>query len=233
MRKKNNDQSCGSEPPTNVLDACEVLEEVLDGLRCINIIGPIDDIISSYVCSSLQAFASSKDPVYIYISSDGGEVIPGYAIVDQMELSPFPIYTIIRGRAASMAAIIATYGTKGCRYMTKNSCAMIHEIRVCNAEEPMQEHLASIEHVLNDQARKMKDWAKRMNISVKELTSLTESTYWMNLREAMEVGLIDGLWDKEMEASIHPKPEKDVQDNKKQKMQVQVRIEKKKKKKNN
>jgi len=91
------------------------VEQHLIRTRRLIIVGEITDYLAAYINSNLQFFSYSQDPVYLYISSPGGDMSAGYAIIDQMELSPFPVYTIVRGQANSMAAIIAAHGAKGNR----------------------------------------------------------------------------------------------------------------------
>lgn len=164
----------------------------------------ITEETSDFVCMNLQFFAQSNEPVYLYICSPGGELFAGYAIIDQMELSPFPIYTIVRGQAASMGAIIAAHGTHGHRYITARSSMMVHPISITqNGEERIEEHKNRIIFYEEFYKKIIKRLAKRINISYNELSSAIADTTWMDSDGAIDLGLIDHIWTKKLEAKSY------------------------------
>jgi len=166
--------------------------------------GEITEEISDFICMNLQFFAQSDKPVYLYICSPGGELFGGYAIIDQMELSPFPIYTIVRGQAASMGAIIAAHGTIGHRYITDRSSMMIHPISIIqNGEEKIEEHKNRIIFYEEFYKKIIKRLAKRINISYNELSSAIAGTTWMDSDGAIDLKLIDHIWTKKLEAKSY------------------------------
>lgn len=162
-------------------------EEMLIKTRRILLTGEITDQKSDYVCQRLQAYAFSKLPVYIYINSAGGELGAGYSIVDAMELSPFPIFTIARGIAASMAATILAYGTKGCRFATRNSTMFLHQINVVLPENEILAQKIAVEHLLKYSEDKMKDLVSKLKINRKKFDILLNKTAWLMPDEAIRV----------------------------------------------
>ena len=74
----------------------------------------------------LQATSPSSD-IKLYINSDGGSVYDGMAIIDTMNHLSCDISTIALGRAASMASIILSAGTKGKRYILPNASVLMHQ----------------------------------------------------------------------------------------------------------
>jgi ATP-dependent Clp protease protease subunit len=195
---RHEDLLLNSPEPQLVLDP--ITEDNLIKSRRIQLAGEVTDNTALYINSHLQNFAASKDPVLIYITSPGGDLSAGYAIIDQMELSPFPIYTIIRGQANSMGAIIAAYGTKGCRFITRNSSVMLHQILVCSAKiENIVEHKRGIDYMHEDFNQKIIDLAKRTKLTPTQLSKILLETKWMNAKEATKIGVVDGLWTKKLE----------------------------------
>lgn len=191
-------------------DVCRVenglnndLEEMLIKTRRILLTGEITDQKSDYICQRLQAYAFSKLPVYIYINSAGGELGGGYAIIDQMELSPFPIYTIVRGTSASMAATITAYGDKGCRFITKNSTMFLHNINVALPENEILSQQIVIEHLTKYSENKTKDLVSRLKINRKKFNELLNKTSWLMPEEAVKIGIVDGIWTKKMEDELN------------------------------
>ena len=66
-----------------------------------------------------------RKPIYLYINSYGGSVTDAYAIIDAIEMSKTPIYTICVGTAYSAGGIILISGHK--RFMYPKASFMFHE----------------------------------------------------------------------------------------------------------
>lgn len=169
--------------------------------RKLFLIGEITEEMSAFICMNLQFFAQSNEPAYLYICSPGGDLFAGYAIIDQMELSPFPIYTIVRGQAASMGAIVAAHGMIGHRYITDRSSMMIHPISIMpSGEERIEDHKNRINFYEKFYKKIIKRLAKRINVSYNKLSSAIADTTWMDSRGAIDLGLVDHAWTKKLEA---------------------------------
>jgi len=65
-------------------------------------------------------------PIYLHITSDGGDLFAGFYAVDIIKSSPIPIYTVVEGSAVSAASLMACVGVK--RFMTRNSYILIHQL---------------------------------------------------------------------------------------------------------
>lgn len=75
-------------------------------------------------------FLSSENPkkdIKFYINSGGGSIVDGMAIIDTINHIPNDVSTIVIGIAASMGAMISSFGKKGKRYALPNSEIMIHQ----------------------------------------------------------------------------------------------------------
>jgi len=194
--------------PSNDPDACQFqindsVDDALTVSRRIILSGEINDSMSAYVTIQLQFFAKQpKLPVFMYINSPGGSLYSGYAIIDQMNLARFPVFTIVRGEAISMAAIIAAYGTPGCRFMTQHSCMMIHPVSLETAREGINRHKDLVDYIHKDYLKKLRALSKRLNIDNKTLMTLTKDTCWMTPKQAIKIGMIDGIWTKGHEAEV-------------------------------
>jgi ATP-dependent Clp protease protease subunit len=203
MKNKKEEPECDCEVCQAENDLNNDLEEMLIKTRRILLTGEITDQKADYICQRLQAYAFNKLPVYIYINSAGGELGGGYAIIDTMELSPFPIYTIVRGTSASMAATITAYGTKGCRFITKNSTMFLHNINVALPENEILSQKTAIEHLTKYSEDKTKDLVSRLKINRKKFNELLNKTTWLMPEEAIKIGIVDGIWTKEMEDKLN------------------------------
>lgn len=184
----------------------EMVEDFLLRTRRLMLVGEIDEFVSANICSHLQMLSSSKAPIYLYINSPGGCMSSGYAIVDQMLACRAPVYTIVRGLAYSMGAIIAAYGQKGHRYSTPNSSLMLHSMIVQSPPDQIEKQTAMVKYVQDDYNRKIANIIKRMKITSKQLKVMMRNTQWMSPKQAMKIGLIDGIWTPRMEQSLNKEP---------------------------
>lgn len=66
-----------------------------------------------------------RQPILLYIVSNGGEVDSGFELIDIIESSETPVYTINLGYQYSMGFLIGLAGHK--RYATKNAKFLMHD----------------------------------------------------------------------------------------------------------
>lgn len=91
--------------------------------------GEVNHDSASIVIAQLL-FLSSENPkkdIKLYVNSPGGSVVDGMAIIDTMNHIPNDVSTIVVGIAASMGAMISSFGKKGKRFALPNSEIMIHQ----------------------------------------------------------------------------------------------------------
>ena len=70
--------------------------------------GRVDDKLAQFVCGRIAFYNAidSEAPIFIVIDrSPGGSVMSGYMMLQAMETSKAPVYVVVKGYAASMAAI--------------------------------------------------------------------------------------------------------------------------------
>jgi ATP-dependent Clp protease protease subunit len=181
----------------------EIIEDFLVSTRRLLVVGDINEISATHICSYLQLFSLLNQPVYMYIHSSGGCLASGYAIIDQMLACSCPIYTIVRGQAYSMGAIIAAFGTKGCRFATPNASLMLHSLILQPTSDSIERHRQMTKYLETDYQHKITNLAKQLKITRKQLLSLMQETRWMSAKQAIQIGLIDGIWTPQMERLIN------------------------------
>lgn len=138
-------------------------------------------------------FLSSENPkkeIKFYINSPGGSVVDGMAIIDTMNHIPNDVSTIVVGIAASMGAMIASFGKKGKRFALPNSEIMIHQ--------PLGGHegQASDLEIRTNRIITMKKTLARMisensGQPLDKVTKDMDRDYFMSATEAKKYGLID------------------------------------------
>lgn len=86
----------------------------------------VNDLIQViYEINEEDVKKTQVEPIRLIINSFGGEVYSGLALIDVIENSETPIYTVCHGSAMSMALIIYAAGHQ--RYASTNATFMYHE----------------------------------------------------------------------------------------------------------
>lgn len=187
---------------SEIISSSDMVEDFLVKTRRVMIVGEINEISTAHICNQLQFLSLIKDPIFMYINSSGGCMSAGYAIIDQMMASRAPIYTIARGAAHSMAAMILAFGEKGHRFATPNSSIMLHSLIIQNPADPIGSHVEMMNYLEKDFRKKVADLSKRLKIGSKHLLELVNQTKWMSPQQAIKVGLIDKIWTPRREQAI-------------------------------
>jgi len=162
--------------------------------RVIHLEGKVDPALASYIIQTLFHLneLDRKSPIQMYINSPGGSVIDGMAIIDAMNFIEAPVYTIARGMAASMGALILAAGQKGKRFSLPNSVILIHE--GSNGNEGTTSNFqsyAKFSEKLNIRANKF--LAKATGKTVAQIKKAILVDNWMFSEDAKEYGLIDEI----------------------------------------
>ena len=81
--------------------------------------GIVNDALARSVCDRIAFFNAQNTaaPIFIVIDrSPGGSVMSGYMILQAMETSKAPVYVVVKGYCASMAAIVTTLAKRSFVY---------------------------------------------------------------------------------------------------------------------
>jgi ATP-dependent protease ClpP protease subunit len=132
-------------------------------------------------------------PIYLHITTNGGDLLSGFFAYDKIKASRVPIRTIIEGGVASAGSLMSIAGSR--RYMTPNSHLLIHQLRtgiIGTYEELVDEKtncnqfmskLVSLYHTnCNSKLSKTK---------IREI--LKRDIFW-DAKTAIHNGLVDELW---------------------------------------
>ena len=66
--------------------------------------------------------------VPVVIDSYGGQAYSLLSMISSIKASTIPVATIVKGKAMSCGAILASFGEDGLRFMDKDSVMMIHDV---------------------------------------------------------------------------------------------------------
>ena len=174
--------------------------------RVVFLVGPVTDQSANLVVAQLL-FLESENPdkdISLYIDSPGGSVYAGLSIYDTMQFIKPDVSTICLGMAASMGAFLLAAGAKGKRFALPNSRIMIHQ-----PSGGTNGTAADIEI----QAKEILELRSRLNTilsehtgqSIEKIAVDTERDNFMSSAQAVEYGIIDGVFRKRSEQIIRKK----------------------------
>lgn len=162
--------------------------------RRIYIAEEITDPVAAIICCQINHLASlSNDDITLWIMSPGGSVSAGLAILDTMNSCRCEFRTIVMGTAASMAAVIASSGTKGKRYIGSNSSMMIHQA-LGGFSGQTADILRTAQHIEKVNNRLYGILAANTGMSMEKIATDCDRDYHLNADEAIEYGLVDQIF---------------------------------------
>jgi ATP-dependent Clp protease protease subunit len=142
--------------------------------------GVVDDALATFVCGRI-AFYNALDaqaPIFIVIDrSPGGSVMSGYQILQAMESSKAPVYVVVKGYAASMAAIITTMAERSFVYP---QTIVLHHQASTNLQGNATE--------LAEQLKWVKVWCERIFVKVSQKMDLTVDEFVKRMYGAVSTG---------------------------------------------
>lgn len=164
--------------------------------RIIMVSGVIDDNLASRVIAQLLYVESQNryQPVYVYITSRGGDVMAGMAIYDtirQMMSPELAVYTYCVGHVAGIATLILAGGTPGKRYILPNAGVMIHQ--------PDREQVQDIMELYEERAlvkfrsRTYELLASHTGKDHKEIEKDAQRGVFLTAEEAQAYGMVDQI----------------------------------------
>jgi ATP-dependent Clp protease protease subunit len=164
----------------------------LMGDRVVMVTEPIDDHMMGIIVSQLLYLEAedSEEPIHMYISSPGGSVMAGLAILDTMQLISAPVYTYGMGMVASMAAVLFTCGEPGHRYVLPNAEVMIHQ-PLGGAQGQASDIEIQANHIISLKKRLYKIIAEATGNTAKTIEKASDRDNYFIAEEAIKFGLAD------------------------------------------
>jgi ATP-dependent Clp protease, protease subunit len=165
--------------------------------RIIHLNGKIDEESVKTVVQSLIDLEeeSPMSDILLYIDSYGGECYSLLAIHDAIKMCRCDVATICVGKAMSAAQMILMSGTKGKRFITPNSCVLMHSVSTGfygNIHEMDNEVKATKE--LQKQLESL--IKKYTNLGNKQIKDLMSKDSYITAKEALKMGIVDHIIDK-------------------------------------
>jgi len=184
------------EPKSDIGMFGKKLEKLFFEKRAVYLWGVVDDKSARDVVSKLLLLDADKPGAEIkfYINSPGGVVTSGMVMYDTMQMIKSPVSTICMGLAASMGSILLSGGVKGKRYIYPHGEVMIHQ-------PSLGGYIQGVSADLEIQARqtlRVKEigasiLAKNCGKTVDQIMKDFDRDYWMDAKQAIEYGIVDGI----------------------------------------
>ncbi|MBR6287604.1 MAG: ATP-dependent Clp protease proteolytic subunit [Bacteroidaceae bacterium] len=157
-------------------------------------VGDGERVDSSIVVSELLMLERDYKKIAVHINSVGGDVFSGMAIYGALKASKSAITIYVDGVAASIAAIIALCGKP--LYMSPYAKLMLHSVKggtFGNASDLRK--TADMVESLEDSLSEM--IAGKCGMTKEEVKTryFDETDHWLNAQEALEMKLIDGIYE--------------------------------------
>ena len=158
-------------------------------------VGPWSDIDSQRVVTELLALEGEYNSIDVRINSTGGDVFTGIAIFNALRQSKANIKIYVDGIAASIAGVIALCGKP--LYMSQYARLMLHKVSggAYGSAKELRETADLIENLEGSLAEMV---AQRANLTKEEVHSryfADGKDHWLTAKEALALGMIDGIHD--------------------------------------
>jgi ATP-dependent Clp protease protease subunit len=130
-------------------------------------------------------------PIYLHITSYGGDLLMCFKAIDCIKRSQIPVYTIVEGYAASAGSMMAVAGKK--KYMTAHSTILMHQLSsgVIGKFAEMVDEVESCSMFMDNIVKLYFDNSK---MSRKTIEKQLKHDSWWSSEKCLQEGLVDSLW---------------------------------------
>lgn len=162
--------------------------------RIVHISGPINTALADEATAQLDYLAQQSDePIMLIISSPGGMVSAGLAIVDFIQGIAAPVRTHAIGMAASMAAVILACGEPGFRTASPHTDVLIHQPMTGGISGQASDIALAAQSIVRKKEELSRLLSEATGKAFKTVEKAVDRDNTMTAKEAMEFGLIDRI----------------------------------------
>jgi ATP-dependent Clp protease protease subunit len=198
-RADDEDDEKEEQPKSDLKMFSKRLEKYFFESRSVYLWGVVDDKSAKDIVSKLLLLDKDKpgEEIKFYINSPGGVVTSGMVMYDTMRMIKSPVSTICMGLAASMGSILLSGGVKGKRFIYPHGEVMIHQPSLGGQFQGVSTDL----EIQAKQTQRVKEiGAKILAVNcgktVEQIMKDFDRDYWMDAKEAIEYGIVDGTVEK-------------------------------------
>ena len=136
-------------------------------------------------------------PIYMHITTNGGDLLAGFFGYDKIKASRIPIRTIIEGSVASAGSLLSIAGER--RYMTPNSHLLIHQLRtgIIGTYEELVDEKNNCNQFMS---RLVNIYYENCNgkLSKNKIRDILKHDIFWNIETAITNGFVDEEWTKDI-----------------------------------
>jgi ATP-dependent Clp protease, protease subunit len=169
-----------------------ILNEDVSEYNTGNLIGKIIKINQKDYIKEKEIIGFKREPIKLYINTNGGTVYDGFGLVGVIENSKTPIHTIVLGKAMSFGLPILLAGHK--RYAYKYSTIMFHEVI-----HSINDKLTGLTNIIEEDNRLQKLMEQmileKTNITQEKMDSIKKQKkdWYISAEEALELGVVNEI----------------------------------------
>ena len=154
----------------------------------------IDDQVANLIVAQLLFLdrEDSEKEISLFINSPGGEVYPGMAIYDTMQMISAPVATYAVGSTASFGTLVLLAGTQGKRYALPNATIHMHQV-LGGAQGQASEIEIQAREILRIKEMTNRIFEKHTNMSYEEVIRYTDRDNYFTAEQAKALGVVDEI----------------------------------------
>ena len=181
----------GMERRLNLFGMISSLDNDDDGYSYASKVGRIVESIMNYNREDGAKPREERRPIRLYINSPGGDITEGFALVDAIELSKTPVYTINLGEWSSMSFLIGITGHK--RFSLRSATFLLHDgsSGAWGSSSKVQDRVKFEERFEKEITKK--HVLKHSKMSEEVYDALVRVEYYMLAEDALKHGFIDEI----------------------------------------
>ena len=164
-----------------------------------------EESAADFAAAVSLAHNTGQKVIPVIIDSFGGQVYSLMSMISSIKSATIPVATIVRGKAMSCGAILASFGSEGLRFMDKDSTIMIHDVSsfAFGKIEELKSDVREAER-LNKKVYTMmaRNCGKADDYFTNLIHDKGHSDWFLEAEEAKEHGLIDHIRIPEMKISV-------------------------------
>lgn len=175
------------------------LEKLFFEKRAVYLWGVVEDKTIKDVVSKILLLEADKpgEEIKLFINSPGGVVTSGMVLYDTIKMISSPVSTICMGLAASMGSILLSVGTKGRRFIFPHGEVMIHQPSLSGYYQATSADIEiQAQQIEKTKMIGAKILAENCGKTVEQILADFDRDYWMDANEAINYGIVDGVFDK-------------------------------------
>lgn len=130
-------------------------------------------------------------PIYLYITTNGGDIHAAMSAIDCIKQLRCPIYTVVDGFVASAGTLLSTAGKK--RYILPNAYMLFHELRsgFWGKMSDISEEYENLKKVMD---HLIQFYSEHTKLKPKQLEKLLQKDSIWNASECLEKGVVDEIY---------------------------------------